>query len=149
VREPDRELVVGNLNSLPFRVTAVAVNDGDGGAPVALAAEAPVLLAVGDRRLAEAALLERLTHPLARLRRAEPGVLARLDEDAVLVEGLGPALDRPEVPSSHRADDLLDGEAVGPGELEVAAVVRRHRHQRAGAVVAEHEVGDPDRHRVP
>jgi hypothetical protein len=33
------------------------------------------------------------------------------------------------------------------GELVVALVVRRHRHDGAGAVVAQHEVGHPHRHR--
>src|SRR5262249_16011742 len=32
------------------------------------------------------------------------------------------------------------------GEFEVALVVSRHRHDGAGAVLGQQEVGDPDRH---
>ena len=39
-----------------------------------------------------------------------------------------------------------DLEAVLGGELMVAQVVTRYRHHGAGAVVHQHEVGDPDRH---
>jgi hypothetical protein len=45
-------------------------------------------------------------------------------------------------------DDDGDRQRVFLGELEVALVVARHAHHRAGAVFAEHEVGDPDRHRL-
>ena len=43
-------------------------------------------------------------------------------------------------------DHLIDRQAVLVGELEVALVVGRHRHHRAGAVAHQHEVGDPYRH---
>ena len=42
-------------------------------------------------------------------------------------------------------DDLHDGQVELLGELEVALVVRRHGHDRAGAVVHQDVVGDPDR----
>ena len=45
-----------------------------------------------------------------------------------------------------RADDDADGQRVLARELEVALVVRGHGHDGAGAVLGEHEVGDPDRH---
>ena len=47
-----------------------------------------------------------------------------------------------------RIDDGTDRQAELLGELEVALVVRRHGHDRAGAVADEHVVGDPDRHRL-
>ena len=53
--------------------------------------------------------------------------------------------------SSSRLGRPIDGpdrQAVLPGELEVALVVRRHAHDRAGAVLGQDEVGDPDRDRL-
>src|SRR3990172_12215953 len=44
-------------------------------------------------------------------------------------------------------DYLLDRQPVLPGEVEVAFVVRRHRHHRALAVAHEHVVADPHRNR--
>ena len=46
-----------------------------------------------------------------------------------------------------RLDDDLNGQAVLARELEVALVVGGHRHDRAGAVLRQHEVRDPDGHR--
>ena len=45
-------------------------------------------------------------------------------------------------------DDRLDRQAKLLGEFEVAFVVCRHGHDRAGAVADQHVVGDPDRHRL-
>ena len=42
-------------------------------------------------------------------------------------------------------DDLDHRQPVGPGEVQVALVVRRHAHHRAGAVVGQHVVGGVDR----
>ena len=59
-----------------------------------------------------------------------------------------------EMPSSNKAlpicfrvgrlDDLDDGQIELRGELEVARVMRRHGHDRAGAVAGENVIGDPD-----
>ncbi len=46
-------------------------------------------------------------------------------------------------------DDDAHLEAVLAGEREVALVVRRHRHDGAGAVAHQHEVADPDRDLLP
>ena len=43
-------------------------------------------------------------------------------------------------------DHDADGQAVLLRELEVALVMGRHGHDRAGPVFHEHEVADPDRH---
>ena len=43
---------------------------------------------------------------------------------------------------------MRDRQVVLARELEVALVVRRHGHDGAGAVLAQHEVRDPDRHRL-
>ena len=48
-----------------------------------------------------------------------------------------------------RLDDDRDRQAVLAGELEVALVVRGHRHHGAGAVLAEDEVRHPERHGLP
>src|SRR5262249_35780741 len=106
LRQEYRQLIVRDRDALPLRIALQAVDEGDGRAPVPLAAESPVLLAVGDGRLAEAALLEHPTHPVSSLGRGETGVLARVDENAVLGEGLGPSLDGPEIPPVCRADHL-------------------------------------------
>ena len=45
----------------------------------------------------------------------------------------------------RRPDHLAHGQAVRLGEVEVALVVRRHGHDRAGAVVGEDVVRDVDR----
>ena len=50
-------------------------------------------------------------------------------------------------PSAGRTTTVI-GRLYLRRELEVALIVRRHGHHRAGAVLAEHEVGDPDRHRL-
>src|SRR5690606_12897493 len=81
-----------------------------------------------------------------------------------LVEGGGDTVDRPG--GRHGADPRVclghgvaverlaslgcdhgdDGEIVGAGELEVTLIVGGDRHDRPGAIPAEHVVGDPDRH---
>src|SRR5262249_3196651 len=116
VRQPDRELVIRHRKALPLGVAPIAVDDRDRRSPVALAAEPPVLLAVSDGRLAEAALLERFPHLPPCVLGGETVVLPGVHEDTVFAEWLGPGLYRPEVPSVGGADDLLDGQPVGPGE---------------------------------
>ena len=45
-------------------------------------------------------------------------------------------------------DHLDDRQVEGLGELEIALVVRGDGHDRAGAVVHQHVVGDPDPERL-
>ena len=45
-----------------------------------------------------------------------------------------------------RRDDLNDRQIVCPGELPVALVVARHRHNGACAIGHQYEIGGPDRH---
>ena len=110
------------------RAAVVAVDDRDRAAPVALPAEAPVAQAVADRRRAPA-LSSRATRrsPSSPPRRAGRRTRPELTS----------------VPSS--VDDLDDRQVERLGELAVALVVRGHGHDRAGAVVHQHVVGDPDR----
>jgi hypothetical protein len=44
-----------------------------------------------------------------------------------------------------RRDHAQDRQAVLGGEIEVALVVPRHGHDRAGAIIHQHEIGDVDR----
>ena len=133
------------------------VDDRERLAPVALAAEQPVAQLVVDRAVAGAV-------------RLEPGVghgdAVGLVVDAVQVErvvGRGDVRrvaderDGPRRRVERRLDAVL-GEPLGgrlldrrdrqaelAGELEVALVAARHRHDRPGAVAHQHVVGDPDR----
>ncbi len=61
--QQDRELIIGHGND----AVLVAIEHGDGRAPVALAADAPILQAEGDGRLAKAMLLGERGQLLLRL----------------------------------------------------------------------------------
>ena len=133
------------------------VDDRERLAPVPLAAEQPVPQLVVDRGGPGAV-------------RLQPGVRAGdavgLVVDAVQVEFVVRRLhvrriadirNRPQrgvecrldvVTGEPRGGRLLDGgdrQAERAGELEVALVTARHRHDRPGAVAHEHVVGDPHR----
>ena len=57
-------------------------------------------------------------------------------------------LDRDVVVAAGRRHHLADRQAERLREREVALVVRRHRHDGAGAVLDQHVVGDPDLDRL-
>ena len=82
------------------------------------------------------------------LLRVEPVELARVDEDEPGL-GLGGSMVGPAGVAGgggrEYPDDLLP---VLRGELEVALVVGRDRHDRTGPVFHQDVVGDPDRNRV-
>ena len=151
-RERERKVFLGDE-----RVRAVLpVDDGERLAPVALAREEPVAELVLRLRLADALLDEPLDHRLARVVHGHPGEEAGGHHDAGGDVGerrvagvgdglLGGVLRRVGV---RRGDDLDDRQAEDLGEVEVALVVRRHGHDRAGAVGGEHVVGDEDRDRL-
>ena len=122
--QDDRQLRLGHRD----RAVVLAVDDRDRAAPVALARHRPVAQAVRDRGGAAALLpqpLDDLRDPFAR---RQPGELAGVDQDFGLL-----------------VDHRPYRQAVGLGELAVALVVRGHGHDRAGPVVHQHVVGDPDR----
>ena len=124
----------------------VAVDDRDRASPVTLAGDAPVaeaeLFGAGSlAMLGQVTAMAALAGPLR-----HAGERAGVHQDAVLLVGLGEAVGRQRLPRG--LDHHLDRQAVLPGELEVPLVVGGHRHDRAGAVVHEDEVGDPDRHRL-
>ena len=113
-------------------------------APEPLPAEEPVAEFVVDRRPAQAGGLEIVRHPRDERPRVEAGVGARLDRHAVAREEFacreGGAVGR-----LHHRDHV---EAKRLGEFKVAVVVRRHRHDRAGAIRRQHIVGHPDGNRL-
>ena len=137
IGEDDGQVVLGHGND----AAGVAVNHGDGRAPVALARDEPVAQPVGDRALARPLRLGvggDGADGLAR-RRAVEG--AGVDHGAALGEG---RLERRAHVDLGVVEDGNDLEAVFGGELEVALVVRGDGHDRARPVGHEHVVGDPD-----
>ncbi len=73
----------------------------------------------------------------------EPGEGAGFDQYAGLLIGLVHAGGFQW--ASLGLDDDPDRDRIGGGKLEIALVVGRHRHDRAGAVFHEHEIGGIDR----
>ena len=139
VGQHDRQLVVGH-GHLAARL---AVDDRDRAAPVALARKAPVAQAVRDRgpRRGRAPPATRRSRASPRAREARE--LRRVDQHLVLAVGGRRRLLRGL--AVGRRDDRLDRQAVPLRERVVALVVGGHGHDRAGAVVDQHVVGDPDR----
>ena len=122
----------------------VAGDHRDRAAPVALARDQPVAQAVRDPALAESP------------RRSSSATIACIASFAerpvngpeLTSTSSGPcSVNAPLAAASPsaRRDDLPHRQPVRLRELEVALVVRGHGHDRAGAVVHQHVVGDPDR----
>ncbi len=138
----DRQLVVGHGDDAAL----LAVDDRDRGAPVALARDEPVAQAVVDRRFATAVrvqpgddLLVGLAVVLAvEASRCRHRPVAGIRQSLLVAGDLGiGTLDHP-----------LDRQVECLGELVVASVVTRDRHDRAGAVLHQHVVGDEHRNRL-
>ena len=140
LRQLDRQLLERHRHD----AARVAVNHRNRRAPVPLARDAPVLQAELHGPLADALLLHPLAHARQRRLGRQAGELAGIDEPAVVFEGAVDLLRRV-AQLGIRMDDNLDRQLVLRRKLEVALVVRRHRHDRASAVLAQHEVRDPDR----
>ena len=140
-RQADRQVLVADRDD-PVRG---AIDDREGRAPVALAADQPVAQAVDDLGLGRAALGQLRDDGLAALVRGQ--VVEGAAVDQTLVRGVG------DVRIGHRVvgvgagrrDDTPDGQAELLGEGEVPLVVGGHGHDRAGAVAGQHVVGDEDR----
>src|SRR5437773_2734766 len=120
---------------------AVAVDDGDRRAPVALPRDAPVVQAVLYLRGGETLRLEPRDDAVLGVATRQPVELPRIDEDPVLRHA------RQRLPPAG-AHHLADGKLELGRELEVAPVVRRHAHDRPGAVVHEHVIREPDGDRL-
>ena len=115
-----------------------AVDDGDRAAPVALARDEPVaqpVVTVARPRRASSShsMIARLGLAVGQPVEALVGV----DERALAAVG--------QLAARGVADDAAHGQAEGGRELEVALVVGGHRHDRAGAVLHQHVVGDEHR----
>ena len=126
-----------------------AVDHRDGAAPEALARDQPVAQSVVDLADPDPLLLE--PHGGALLGRrdvqaVEPGAVDLLARARVGPTGstVGTAV---LVPALGRPHGAHVGQTVGLGEVPVPGVLRRHGHDRPGAVPHEHVVGDIDRHR--
>ena len=144
LRQLHRQLLVGHRHD----AVRLAVDHRDRRAPVALARDAPVLQPELHGPFADAALLRRRrSSASARPPTAGPLYSPESTSTAVRVGRLG---QRRRVPPASPSGVMttLNRQVVLARELEVALVVRRHRHHRARAVVAEHEVRHPDRHRL-
>src|SRR5437867_996308 len=113
------------------------------GSPIALAADEPVLEAVGDRPLAEALRLGMGRHLADGFLGVETVERSTVDELAgTFVRGLHRrAVER----LALGLDDDPHRQAVLARELEVALVVSGHGHDRPRAVAHEDEVSHPDR----
>ena len=144
-RQLDRQLALRHRHD----AAALAVDDRDRTAPIALARDAPVAQAEIDLPLRDRPAAARLTlEPLGDLffRRLDGHAVeeARIDHAAVAVIGgvgdhEGFRID------ARRAHHRRVAEPVFVDEVEVALVVRRAAEDRAGAVVHQDEVGDVDR----
>ncbi len=126
--------------------TAVAVDDRDRAAPVALAADTPVTQAELGTRLAEALLLQRHFDGIEGAFEIQAVVDPGVDQLAALAVGVLPGGGC--LVAGTGAYHRLDRQAVLAGKFEVALVMRRHGHDRALAVVHQHVVGDPYRQQL-
>ncbi len=115
-----------------------AVDDRNRAAPVALARDEPVAQAIVDGGMALALAVEPADDRLQRLAVAHPvEVGVAVNERAVARVGQLPPFDH-----------ALDRQVVGLREGEVAPVVAGDGHDRAGAVLHQHVVGDEHRDRL-
>ncbi len=124
---------------------SVAVHDRDRSAPVALPRDEPVAQAVVDRRVPLALAVEPRDDRAERLAIAHPvEVGVRADEHAVAgVRQI--VLPGALVGARGGSDHAPDRQPEGLREGMVALVVSGHGHDRAGAILHEHVVGDVHR----
>ncbi len=114
----------------------VAVDDRDRAAPIALARQQPVAQAVVDRAVALAFAVQPVDDLLQRVAVVQPVELGRRVHQRA-VAGVGQRL--------AATDDALDLQPELGREVEVALVVPGDGHDRAGAVLHQHVVGDVHR----
>ena len=134
-----RQLVLGHRH----HAAGIAVDEGDRRPPVTLAADAPVAQAPHGAPLA----------PAAAFGPGDDLGLGGFDAHAIEEAGvddhpvprLGLALEGLVGAGGIGRDDAQDRQPVFGGEFEVALVMPRHAHHRAGAVFHQHEVGDEHR----
>ncbi len=140
VGQLDRQLVFRDGHLAALR----AVDDRDRCSPVPLARDQPVPQAVVDCGPA-AAFGCQLGHDLLdRLCRAQPVQRTRVDVRSVVAGGHTGHCRVVVVGHDH-----AHREVEGAGEVQVALVMGRNGHDRAGPVVGEHVVGGVDRQPLP
>ncbi len=122
---------------------ALAVDDRDRAAPVALARHAPVAQTVGHPALAVALAGQPVDHPALGAGHVQAVEEAGIEQPAVADIGLvgdrelGGIGVRRQHHRGHRP-------AIFAGEVEIALVMGRAAEDRAGAIVHQHEIGDVD-----
>ena len=156
-RQLDGQVLLG----LGHDAACVAIDHGDGVAPITLARDKPIAQTEVDRGLAAAALFKPRCdgrRALTALAAAHAGELSGLHHDARLVAGRIPLHVLDDAPLFTRQtleqriavahDHGHDGQAVLARELEIALVARRHSHDSTGAVAGQDVVGHPHGHLV-
>ena len=119
----------------------LALDHGDGFAPVALTAEHPVAQLVVDLILALAAALQPLDHLFLGVGDGQAVQEAGVDEGAGGHIGKGGLV---QVGRGIALDDFDDGQTELLCELPVAGIVGGHGHDGTGAVGSQNIVGDED-----
>ena len=137
LRQAQGQLVLGNRHAAALG----AVDDRDRLAPVALAGEYPVAQLVVHRLVSKALLLDHVGGFLFQYRGLHAVPVAGIDHHAA---GLGISLGHVLDLLAVLGDDLHDGQSELLGKFKVAVVVGGHAHDRAGAVVRQHVIGQPD-----
>ena len=141
VRQSDGQVLLGHGHD----PVPLAVDDRDRRAPVALAADQPVVQAVGDRRPCPCRWLPAREDRLAALVGGQPGVRPAVDEDLTAGVRDERLVHRRIGLLQARRHDTPDRQPVRDRERVVAFVVGRDGHDRAGPVATEDVVGDVDR----
>ena len=127
------------LFALGHHAALLAVENGNGRAPVALPADAPVAEPVVDLRAPDPLPHEPVDGRALGLVHGQPVEEARVDLHAVARVGLGV------LPSFRTLDGGDDVEPVLLGELPVPLVFSRHGHDGTRAVAHEDIVGEEER----
>ena len=138
----------GEFAGVERAVLSIFPDDGEGLAPVALAREKPVAEFEVDRLFAETLGFEAADDLGFRRGGGKSVERAAVDGVAFAVEtlqrfGVAHAA-AAESEARFGRDDFADGQREFFRKLPVALVVRRHGHDRAGAVAGQDVVGNPD-----
>ena len=147
LRQEHRKAVVGHRLETPVG----AIDHRDRATPVALPGDQPITHPIVDRLGAQVVLLEpvdgggdrRVGSPLG-VGRRDAVDRAAVDHHPRADIGLGHR-GAVEATATFGLDDGDHGQVEFAGELEIALIVGRHRHDRSRAVREQHVVGDPHR----
>ena len=118
------------------------MNHGNRRAPETLAREQPVAQAVNNLTFAGAGSLNQLGSLRNSLCLRKPGQLTGVNEHPIARSGdtrLGWVFLALNIEHRH------DRQVEFLGEVKVALIVRRHRHNSAGTIIGKHVIGSPHR----